>query len=160
MRNRRHNILSNVVFTSFGIEKMNVRQPSLVDEFYIEKNVCFETDETSHSFVHPLYMLFNQERLNRLGDGAVQQWLKNLDASGNSAYSELKSKLSDEDMLSIVKSRHIQHPSELESWINHLNSRADAFNAEVQKLIAAKKEQEDKLPPSELDDPDVKSKTE
>ena len=148
------------MFKSFGIEKMNVRQPSLVDEFYIEENMCCETEKTSHSFVHPLYMLFNQERLNRLGDGAVQQWLKNLDAAGHSAYNELKSKLSDDDMLSIVKSRHIQHPSELESWINHLNSRADAFNAEVQKLIAAKKEEEGALPPTELGGASVEPKEE
>lgn len=149
MRNRRLSITSRVEFTTFGIEKMNVRQPSLVDEFYIQAGKCCETGEVTHSHIHPLYMLFNQERLNRLGDGAVQSWLKQLDAAGNTAYSEVKKKISDDDLLSLVKSRHIQQPSELESWLNHLNERADVFNSEVQKLIQKQQEEQQDLAPTE-----------
>lgn len=149
MRNRRLSVISKVEFTTFGIEKMNVRQPSLVDEFYIQTGKCCDTGEVTHSHNHPLYMLFNQERLNRLGDGAVQLWLKQLDTAGNTAYSEVKKKISDDDLLALVKSRHIQHPSELESWINYLNERADVFNSEVQKLIHQQQEEQQQLEPTE-----------
>lgn len=144
MRNRRIKVTENIKFNNFGVEKMQVRQPSLVDAFYIEKGVCSETGVESHSFCHPLYMLFNQERLNRLGDGAVQMWLKQLDAANNSAYSEIKKKLTDEQMLQLVKSRHIQHPSELEQWLNYLNERADLCNQEVAKVLAEEKARKEK----------------
>lgn len=122
-----------------GLEKAYVRQPSLVDEFYITENKCPETGETTHQISHPLYMLFNQERLDRLGPSAVQQWLQSLDSAGSSSLEELKSKVSDEDMLSMVKSRHIQHPCELERYISQLNERADFFNSEVARVLNEQK---------------------
>ena len=99
-----------------GMERTYVRQPSLVDSFYFQENKCSETGETTHQFSHPLYMLFNQERIDRLGDGAVQQWLKSLERASTTA-NELKSKISDSDLLAMVKSRHIQHPCELERYM-------------------------------------------
>lgn len=122
-----------------GLEKSYVRQPSLVDEFYISENVCPETGETTHQISHPLYMLFNQERLDRLGPTAVQQWLKSLDVAGNSSLDELRTKVSDDDMLAMVKSRHIQHPCEIERYISQLNERADFFNSEVARVLNEQK---------------------
>lgn len=144
MRNRRLSTISTVTFLKFGIERSEVRQPSLVDSFYIEKGVCAETGAETYSFNHPLYMLFNQERLNRLGDGAVQMWLKSLEQAGNSAYQNMRSKLTDSEMLTLVKSRHIQSPSELENWLNFLNERADLCNKEVAKVLAEEKERKEK----------------
>lgn len=145
MRNRRVAVKMSFKQNSlFGIEKMAVRQPSLVDSFYHEKSVCPDTGYTIVSYSHPLYMLFNQERINRLGDGAVQQWIKSLDAVGNSSLQELRKKCSDEDLMSLVKSRYCQSPSEIETWLNALNERADLFNSEVAKIVAQRKEEEAK----------------
>lgn len=130
--------------TDVGLEKAYLRQPSLVDEFYITENTCPETGETTHQISHPLYMLFNQERLDRLGPEAVRQWLNSLDNAGNSSLEELKGKVSDEDMLAMVKSRHIQHPCELERYISQLNERADFFNSEVSRVLAEQKAAEQK----------------
>lgn len=144
MRNRRYGYSSVVKNNAmFGVEKMEVRQPSLVDEYYHQETICPETGEKVMGYHHPLYMLFNQERLDRLGDGAVQMWLKSLESAGNGAYSELKSKLSDDDLLKIVKSRHIQSPSELETWLNQLNERAELFNKEVAQIVAEQKQQQE-----------------
>lgn len=141
MRNRRLSYSSVVKNNAmFGVEKMEVRQPSLVDEYYHQESVCPETGEKVIGYHHPLYMLFNQERLDRLGDGAVQMWLKSLENAGNSAYNEIKSKLSADDMLKLVKSRHIQSPSELETWLNYLNERADSFNKEVAQIVMEEKQ--------------------
>lgn len=123
----------------FGVEKAYVRQPSLVDSFYITENVCSETGAVTHQFSHPLYMLFNQERLNRLGSEAVRQWLASLDNARNSNLDELRNKCSDDDLLALVKSRHIQHPCELERYLADLNQRAEYFNSEVARIVAENK---------------------
>lgn len=141
MRNRRLGYSSVVNNNAmYGVEKMEVRQPSLVDEYYHQESVCPETGEKVIGYHHPLYMIFNQERLDRLGDGAVQMWLKSLENAGNSAYNKVKDKLSDDDMLKLVKSRHIQSPSELETWLSYLNERADVFNKEVARIVAEEKQ--------------------
>lgn len=137
-------------FNSFGLERTYVRQPSLVDSFYFTEGVCPETGEKVFSFSHPLYMLFNQERLDRLGPSAVQQWLKSLYNASNSSLTELRSKCSDDDLLSMVKSRHIQHPCELERYIKSLNERAEFFNSEVARVVAEEKAQQQQLKQNEV----------
>lgn len=137
-------------FNSNGFERSYVRQPSLVDSFYYSEGVCPETGEKVYSFSHPLYMLFNQERLDRLGPAAVQQWLKSLDNASNSSLTQLRSKCSDDDLLSMVKSRHIQHPCELERYIKSLNERAEFFNSEVARIVAEEKAQREQLQQTEV----------
>ena len=112
-----------------------VRQPSLVDSFIMEEGVHPETGETIFGVHNPLYMLFNQERIDRLGSNAIQQWIQSLDAANNSSLSQIRKKCSDDDLISMVKSRHIQHPCEFERYIEDLNSRADKFNSEVARLV-------------------------
>ena len=140
MRNRRLNPVSTYEFTTFGIESANVRQPSLVDDFYYRESTCSITGKPVVQVSHPLYMLFNQERLDRLGPAAVQQWLHSLESSGNNSVQQILSKCSDSDILAMVKSRHIQHPCELERYLNSLNERADLFNSEIAKIVAQQKE--------------------
>lgn len=145
MRNRRLSYKSNVTFNAmYGVDKMEVRQPSLVDSFYISESVCALSGEKLYSFNHPLYMLFNQQRLDRLGPAAVEAWLKSLDNAGNNSLSELRSKVSDADLLKIVKSRYCQSPSELESWLRDLNERAELLNSEVAQIVAEQKEEQEK----------------
>lgn len=55
----------------------------------------------------------------------------------------LKSKLTDDQLASIVKSRYIQTPSELINYSKYLNSLADS---EIQALVAAQKPIVDESP--------------
>lgn len=128
-----------------GLERSYVRQPSLVDSFYISENTCPETGETTYQISHPLYMLFNQERLDRLGSEAVNQWLKSLESSGSSQLDVLRRKVSDDDLLAMVKSRHIQHPCELERYITQLNDRMDFCNAEIGRMQAEQRAEQERL---------------
>lgn len=144
MRDRYVNRVAQPRFTDFGVESTFTRQPSLVDDFYYRESTCPETGKKVYQVSHPLYMLFNQERLDRLGNTAVQQWLKSLESTGNTAVQSILSKVSDDDLLHMVKSRHIQHPCELERYLNALIERADMFNAEVQKVIAEEKAEMEK----------------
>lgn len=153
--NRCHRKVEFPLGNDFGIERAYVRQPSLVDEFYITENKCPATGAVTHQFSHPLYMLFNQERLNRLGSEAVRQWLESLDRSGNSQLNELRKKCSDDDLLAMTKSRYIQHPCELEAYINALNKRAEFFNEEVAKIVAEEKQAKEQQAQQQQVQPDV-----
>lgn len=136
MYTRKINVKRDVKFREFGVETAQSRQPSLVDEFYYREIECSITGRKLKRVSHPLYMLFNQQRLDRLGPAALQQWIDSLNNAGNSSLAELKKKCSNDDLLSMVKSRHIQHPCELERYINSLNERAEFFNSEVARIVA------------------------
>lgn len=144
MRDRHLNRVAEPTFTDFGVESSMVRQPSLVDDFYYRESTCPDTGKKVYQLSHPLYMLFNQERLDRLGPTAVQQWLKSLETTGNESAKQILSKVSDDDLLRMVKSRHIQHPCELERYLNDLNERADLFNSEVARVLAEQKAEMEK----------------
>lgn len=139
MYTRKLNQKRNIKFKEFGIETAQSRQPSLVDEFYYREIECSVSGRKLVRVSHPLYMLFNQERLDRLGPAAIQHWIDSLNDAGNSSLNEVKKKCSNEDLLSMVKSRHIQHPSELERYINSLSERAEFFNSEVARIVAEEK---------------------
>lgn len=113
-----------------------VRQPSLVDSFYLDKSEHPETGETIYGLHNPLYMLFNQQRIDRLGAEAIRQWIEQLDASHNSHLASIRSQCKDEDLIRMIKDRHIQHPCELERYIADLDKRADLFNSEVARVQA------------------------
>lgn len=122
-----------------------VRQPSLVDSFYREDVVDPVTGLDCKVFHNPLYMLFNQERLDRMGAESVQQWIQSMTNAGNSQLSEVRKKCTDEDLLHMVRSRHIQHPAEFERYLDELNSRADKFNSEIARVRAEMQSEADRV---------------
>lgn len=48
--------------------------------------------------------------------------------------------LSDDEILSTIKSRHLQHPSEILAWVDSINEIADEMKSEALKQIAYEKE--------------------
>ena len=89
---------------------------------------------TAISYSDPIYLLFNQQRLEKNGSFAIQQWLQSLQSSSSSQLSQLRSKCTDEDLISMIKSRHIQSPSELKSWLDYCSSNIEQFNSELALL--------------------------
>lgn len=71
-----------------------------------------------------VYMLFNQQRLDRMTSNALIDHFNNLSQSSPS-FSQLKSKLSDEQLIKFIKMRYIQSPSELLQWSQYLNALAE-----------------------------------
>ncbi len=62
-----------------------------------------------------IYDLFSQQRLDNLGPDVVRDFLaRNLPQS--SQVSEVISRLSDDEIVNSIKSKHIQQPSELIRW--------------------------------------------
>lgn len=124
-----------------GLKHSILRTASVVDEFYFEK--CSPSDDTmdSVSVCDPIIVLFNQQRLDDMGVTAAKSFLDSLAPKSNSL-SELRSKCSDEDLMSMVKSRHLQSPAEILSWCRYMQNNIDKFNSEVQKIVEARQAEE------------------
>lgn len=85
-----------------------------------------------------IYMLFNQQRLDRMSKERLVVYFENLSVN-EPKMRELRSKLSDDQLCSFVKSRFIQSPSELMAWSQYLMSSQD----EVIAAAAAEKQSEE-----------------
>lgn len=117
---------------------MNSFQPSLVTSFYKEESISSESGEPMVVYHDPIYMLFNQQRLSKLGAGAVEMWLQQMIQSKANPLAELRKECSDEDLVNMIKSRHLQSPSEILSWSRLMMSKMDEFKSEVAQLLATK----------------------
>lgn len=141
---RRTIISKHIGFTLDGVSFKNVvvREQSPIDEFYFEKTKSSDDGKECISFTDPIRMLFNQQRLSRLGSTAVQAWLDSLAQHKNDSLAEIRAKCSDEDLISLIKSRHIQHPCEIMAYLEECNRNMETFSNEVQKLVAARQAEE------------------
>lgn len=84
-----------------------------------------------------IYMLFNQQRLDRLSLESLLSHFESMSVS-EPKFGDLRSRLGDDQLIDFVKSRFIQSPSELMAWSSYLMSSSDAVVAE---LVAAQQEQ-------------------
>ena len=73
-----------------------------------------------------IYMLFNQQRLDKLTRAQCVEYFDNLSVS-EPKMSDLRKKMTDDQLCSLVKSRFIQTPSELMAWSQYLMSSQDAM---------------------------------
>lgn len=115
------------------------RQESPIDQFLFEE---LEFDGVkSVRLTSDIYMLFNQQRLDRLSRESLLSHFESMSVN-EPKFGDLRSKLGDDQLISFVKSRFIQSPSELMAWSQYLMSSSDAVVAE---LIAAQQEQQSQL---------------
>lgn len=126
--------------TTIALNVTNLREPSVVDEFYSEE-YALEDGNMATRYLDPIDVLFNQERLNNMGATAAKAFLDALQPKSD-ALAELRQKCSDEDLMSMVKSRHLQSPAEISAWCRYMQINIDKFNSEVQKLIQEKQANE------------------
>lgn len=130
---------SNIEFTDVGLRHVILREPSVVDEFYREKSVCPEDKKECISILDPIIILFNQDRLNKLGSMGAQSFIDSLAHKSNSLQ-ELRKKCSDDDLMTMIKSRHLQSPAEILAWCRYMNDNINEFNKEVQRLVDEQKQ--------------------
>ena len=138
-----------------GLKVSVQREESLVDDFYTEK-VNIESKEVVF-FRDPLYVLFNQKRLNQLSTEQIREWLNSMTAIGESSLSALKSKCSDDELIQMVRSRYLQTPAEITLWCREMNRNQDEFNSQ---LKLAKETIQANKAAQELVDKNVESKLE
>ena len=123
-------------------------ETSPVNEFMFQENEC--SGRKSLRVTSDIYMLFNQQRLDRMSKDRLLSYFENLSVS-EPKMCELRSKLSDEQLCSFVKSRFIQSPSELMAWSQYLMSSQDEM------IAAAAVEQQTEQPAKNGVDPTQES---
>ena len=112
------------------------RQESPIDQFLFEE---LEFDGVkSVRLTSDICMLFNQQRLDRLSRESLLSHFESMSVN-EPKFGDLRSKLGDDQLISFVKSRFIQSPSELMAWSQYLMCSSDAVVAE---LAAAQQEQQ------------------
>lgn len=128
----------------YNVSSKDLRQSEFLENSPVNE-FCFERLEVNGNEVVTLtsdiYMLFNQQRLDRMSKDRLLAYFENLSVT-DPKMSELRSKLSDDQLCSFVKSRFIQSPSELMAWSQYLMSSQDEMIA----AAAAEKQAEQSAP--------------
>lgn len=129
-------------FKPYNISSKDLRQSEFLENSPVNE-FCFERLEVNGNEVVTLTsdicMLFNQQRLDRMSKDRLLAYFENLSVT-DPKMSELRSKLSDDQLCSFVKSRFIQSPSELMAWSQYLMSSQDEM------IAAAAAEQQTEQP--------------
>lgn len=107
-----------------------VREQSPVESFYIQENVSPHSESKSIAIVDDVYMLFNQQRLDRMTGAALSDWLARTSQT-DSQLASLRSRMSDEQLGSFIKSRFIQSHSELLAWSSYLESQYPELTSDI-----------------------------
>lgn len=118
-------------FKPYNVSAKELKQSEFLENSPVNE-FCFERLEVNGKEVVTLtsdiFMLFNQQRLDRMSKDRLLAYFENLSVN-EPKMRELRSKLSDEQLCSFVKSRFIQSPSELMSWSQYLMSSQDEMIA-------------------------------
>lgn len=136
---------------SYNISSKDLRQSEFLENSPVNE-FCFDRLDVNGKEVVTLTsdicMLFNQQRLDRMSKDRLLSYFENLSVN-EPKMRELRSKLSDDQLCSFVKSRFIQSPSELMAWSQYLMSSQDEMIA----AAAAEERNEESELPVELDQP-------
>lgn len=123
--------------------------PNIVD------NLCIETHTDSNGKVQAIFfnndvsLLFNQQRLEEvLGRDGVTKFFDRL-SQQSSALSELRSKISDSDLVELCKSRYIQSPSEILAWSEYLNNNYAELLSDIRDRTPSSAPMEESSTPKE-----------
>lgn len=109
----------------------NFYAPSPIDSFVLSKHENAHTDQSIRC-TSDIYMLFNQQRLDRMSREALLRYFDDMQIR-ESSLSSLRSRMSDDQLITLVKSRYVQSQGELLAWSRYLNSLADT---ELQAYLA------------------------
>lgn len=120
-----------------------LRAPSPVETFYKQEIPCPNGTCDAVAYRTDIYMLFNQQRLDRMSLSQLSDWLDN--QTPTSGLAELRSKMSDAQLHSFIKSRYIQSPSELMAWSEYIQSE---FSKECQNAVVEQQNQQPSEPAS------------
>lgn len=115
----------------FGYSQMEFRESSPIDGLNIIEHEG--DDGVSYSIISDVSLLFDQKRLNStLGPDTVRVWLNSL---GDSASALIPKNMTDDQLFSAVKSRHIQGLSDLRAWNDEILREAMSIEDQAKDLI-------------------------
>lgn len=113
---------------------------AVAPEFDSTEQLRVEIDETSED--RPVRYTSDVRLLLHMKDLASRAGLSVASKFGQSKQSpsqiqQIMDKMSDDDLLSTVRSRHIQTPSEIIAWSKELSAYAEHLESQAQELIEA-----------------------
>lgn len=133
---RRSSVVRSVsLFPSQRPEEIAV-QVDPVDSFRFEK--VTSTDGDSYRVRSDVSMLLHAADLaKRVGSSSAQYFMDSRRPRSSSIQEALdKLNPSDDELLSMVKSRHLQHPSEILAWVDSINDLAEDMKSEALKQMS------------------------
>lgn len=134
MFKRNCNLVSSFPEAPINLKNAEQYQKSPIDEFLLSETVDNDGN-IALRHVNDVYLLFNQQRLANLGVDTINSWLESLTPKSD-ALAELRSKCTDQQLLSLVKSKYIQSASELEAWSTYLNTHYESEIAAIAAVSA------------------------
>lgn len=107
-----------------------------VDSFRFEKFTS--SDGNFYRVRSDVSMLLHAEDLaKRVGSSTAQHFIDSRRPRSSSIQEALdKLNPSDDELLSMVKSRHLQHPSEILAWVDSINDLAEDMKSEALKQMS------------------------
>lgn len=92
-------------------------------------------EDGSIRIVSDVTLLFNMERLQEtLGEDNIRSLIRAMQTNPKSPYAD--STFTDDQLLQQIKSRYIQHPSEIRAWMETLVDEADLVKSDYENLVA------------------------
>lgn len=112
----------------------------VLDSFRCQKSKCTETGDDVTFVLDDVALLLEFEKKKKFSPDVIASIVESMSAVGKSSeLDSLRSKLSDDELIAFVKSRHIQSASELSAWCNYLNRMTEqelsAFSDEIKSRI-------------------------
>lgn len=92
-------------------------------------------DDGSQRYLSDISLLFNQQRLDRMTNNALNEWFRSV-ARVDSQLDAIRKALPADAVGKFIKSRYIQSPSELRRWTNYLTT---TYKAEYEAALEAAK---------------------
>lgn len=117
----------------YNIGSAELSQSEFIEESPVNEFMFQETEHDgvkSITLTSDIFMLFNQQRLDKMSRERLVQYFNDLSVR-DTQMSELRSKLTDDQLCSFVKSRYIQSRSELMAWSQYLMNSQDAVIADI-----------------------------
>lgn len=123
-------------YTDFDILHSVPVSPSIVDPLCVDVIRNSDGSVASVAFSSDIALLFNQKRLeDTLGRDGLKKFFDDM-AARSPALTQLRQKISDDDLAAMCKSRYLQSASEILSWSNYLNENYQHLMDVVKSRVA------------------------
>lgn len=127
--------------SSLMVQVTNLRTKSPVEDFYCDKVRPVHASDVAVCYRNDIYMVLNQYRLDTMTLSQFSEWLNHDQSAGQ--FASIRKKMTDEQLHMFVKSRYLQHPSELRAWTAYLDACAEKeisdINAKIKSEAEARK---------------------
>lgn len=124
-------------YTDFDIVHSVPVSPSIIDPLCVDVIRNSDGSVASVAYSSDIALLFNQKRLeDTLGRDGLKKFFDDM-ASRSPALTQLRQKISDDDLAAMCKSRYLQSASEILSWSNYLNENYQHLMEVVKSRVSS-----------------------